>query len=229
MTTPTLTKADHRQARGAATRQALMRAAERLISERGLAAVTIRDILTVAEQKNTSALQYHFTNLQGLIAAIHTERSKETQAKRAQLLGDLLSKVERPELRQICQLMVQPTFDLARARVDFRRYIKAFGHELVLAETSALSQVNRMGGGGVSGEQLAKLLRTALTHLDEAAYRRRLESAVRLCAASMYHHARQKNAFRGQDAALFLNSLIDALVGLLSAPESDETRAIADA
>ena len=45
----------------------------------------------------------------------------------------------------------------------------------------------------------------------------------------MYHHSRQKNAFRGQEAELFISSLIDALAGLLSAPESDETKAISAA
>lgn len=204
-----------------------MRAAEKLIAERGIENVTIRDILTEANQKNTSALQYHFKNFKGLISAIQAERSSETQTRRAQMLDELLSGVAQPNIRQICQLMVQPVFELARSRVDFRRYIKAFGHELALSETSALSQATKQGGGGSSGYQLGALLRAALPHLDEAAYLRRLESAVRLCSATMYHQARQKKAFRGPEADLFLNSLIDALVGLLSAPESDETKAVA--
>ena len=225
MATQAERKIDNRQARGDATRRALMRAAEKLISERGVESVTIRDILAEADQKNTSALQYHFGNLKGLVDAIQRERSHETQAKRAELLNELLSHAPNPSLREICRLMVQPVFDLARARVDFRRYIKAFGHELALSDASALSQVSRRGGGGSSGQQLGTLMRDALPHLNDAAYHRRLESAVRLCSASMYHQARQKNAFRGKQADLFLSSLIDALVGLLSAP--DETRAVA--
>lgn len=227
MSKQTPQKTDNRQARSEATRRALMRAAEKLIARHGIENVTIRDILTEADQKNTSALQYHFGNLKGLIAAIHAERAGETQQKRAELVEALLDSRPEPDLRDICRLMVQPTFDLARARVDFRRYIKAFGHELALSETSALSQASRGGGGGSSGQQVGRLLRDALSHLDEAAYRRRLDSAVRLCAASMYHQARQKNAFRGEAADLFINSLIDALAGLLSAPESEATRAIA--
>ena len=64
---------------------------------------------------------------------------------------------------------------------------------------------------------------TQLPHLDEEAFRRRMDAAVRLCSSSMYHQARQKNAFRGVQAELFLYSLIDALVGLLSAAESKQT------
>ncbi len=220
---------DNRQARGDATRRALMRAAEKLIARKGIENVTIRDIVAEAGQKNTSALQYHFNNLNGLVAAIHKERSGETQEKRAELLNQLLIGTPKPDIRQICALMVMPVFELSRSRADFRRYVKAFGHELALSETSALSRVSSHGGGGSSGQQVGALLRRALPHLDDTAYRRRMESAVRLCSASMYHQARQPNAFRGIQADLFLNSLIDGLVGLLSAPESAETRAIASA
>ena len=65
-----------------------MRAAEKLIAEHGIENVTIRLILAEADQKNTSALQYHFKNLKGLIAAIHEQRSRETQDIRAELIRD---------------------------------------------------------------------------------------------------------------------------------------------
>ena len=217
---------DSRIARSQATRKALQHAAEKLIAERGLESVSIRDIVSNAGQKNESALQYHFKNLKGLICTIQMERSAETQSKRAEMLNTMLTDTGQPSLHQVCALMVQPPFDLARSSVGFRRYIKAFGHELALTETSALAKATRHGGGS-SGQQLAMLLRSALPHLDEDAYRRRMESAVRLCSASMYHQARQKNAFRGKQSNLFLHSLIDALAGLLSAPESSQTKAIA--
>ena len=220
---------DSRKERSLATQNALKRAAEKLIAERGIESVSIRDIVATAGQKNESALQYHFKNIHGLIQAIQAERSAETQAKRAELLSELLSREPDPTLRQICALMVQPVFELARDHVDFRRYVKAFGHELVLSETSALSKITTRGAGGAgpSGLQVGSLLKHKLPHLDGAAYLRRMEAAVRFCSATMYHQARQKHAFRGPSAELFLNTLIDALVGLLSAPESEQTKAAA--
>ncbi len=204
-----------------------MRAAETLIARSGIENVTIRDIVSQAGQKNTSALQYHFGNLDGLIAAIHAERSQQTQTRRADLLAELLADDAAPDLRQLCALMVRPAFDLAREHRDFCRYVRAFGHELALSETSALARVQRGGGGGSSGRQFRTLLQAALPHLDDAAWRRRMEAAVRLCAVSMYYQARVPDAFRGDEAELFYHGLLDALVGLLSAPESDHTRAIA--
>lgn len=205
-----------------------MRAAEKLIATRGIARVSIRDILTAAGQKNESALQYHFGSLTGLVDAILEERSEQTHTRRVELLEALAAHSATPTLRDLCLLMVQPTFELARGNPGYRRYVKAFGHELVLTETSPLAHMSTRGGGGSSGRQTGEMLRHALPHLDADAFRRRMEAAVRLCAASMYHQARQKNAFRGAQADLFLHSLVDALVGLLSAPVSAQTRALAE-
>jgi len=217
---------DSRRARSEATKDALMRAAEKLIAEGGMENLSIREIVAVAGQKNESALQYHFKNLTGLLEAIHTERSEQVQAERAVSLAALLEKSSEPSLRQLCMLMVEPTFQLARANVEFRRYVKAFGHELAISDASPLTTASRKGGGGLSGQQTGSLLRKALPHLDEETYRSRMEAAIMLCSASMYHQARQKNAFRGHQSDLFLHGLIDALVGLLSAPVSPETQAL---
>lgn len=217
-------RTDNRLARGEATQHALMRAAEKLIASKGIQNVTTRDILTEAGQKNTSALQYHFTNFQGLIEALRASRHKQVQARRTVLMRDLLAKTPDPTLREICELMVAPAFQLARSNPDFRRYVKAFGHEITLANESALVIANRDGGesAGLTGV----LLRKALPHLDDSAYARRMDGALRFISAAMVHHASQKRAFRGAHADLFYSSLIDAVVGLLSAPESDETKAL---
>ncbi len=217
---------DNRRARSEATKNSIMRAAEKLVAQVGVENISIKEIVNAAGQKNESALQYHFKNLTGLLDAVHAERSEQVQAKRAASLAVLLEKSSEPSLRQLCMLMVEPTFQLARAHLEFRRYIKAFGHELAISDASPLKIVSTKGGGGESGQQTGLLLRKVLPHLKEENYRRRMEAAIMLCSASMYHQARQKNAFRGHQSDLFLQNLIDALVGLLSAPVSEETQAL---
>lgn len=224
---PTQRAIDARQSRGETTKQALMRAAEKLIAEKGIENVSIRDIVQSAGQKNESALQYHFSNLKGLITALHSSRDAQVQARRAALLTRLNNDNSNPSLRDICKLMVAPVFELARANPDYRRYVKAFGHEVTAADVSALKIINRKGGE--SALQTGLLLRKALPHLDDTAYQRRMDGALRFVSASMVHHARQKNAFRGDHAELFFYSLIDALAGMLSAPQSEETIRIAKA
>jgi hypothetical protein len=75
-------------------------------------------------------------------------------------------------------------------------------------------------------ERLGDLLRAALPQLDNESYRRRLDAAIRYVSVSVYGHAQQPNAFRGKTGELFYHHLIDTLVGLLSAAESSDTKAL---
>jgi|TARA_B100001964_G_scaffold226063_1_gene274576 AcrR family transcriptional regulator len=208
------------------TRNAIMRAAEKLIAKKGIENVSIREIVEVSGQKNQSALQYHFENMQGLIKAIHESRNEEIHEKRAAILEEILAKNKKPALRDLCKVMILPTFLLAKSNPAFRRFVVAFGHEIALTPNSALSLVEEKEGHGTSALQTGELLRAALPHLNSGAYLQRMDSAVRLCSISMSHHSRQKSAFHGPRADLFLNNLIDELVGLLSAPVSKETLTI---
>lgn len=214
------------QTRSASTQHALMQAAEKLIAEKGMENVSIREIIKAAGQKNESALQYHFKNIRGLFVAIQQNRDQQTREKRTQMLEELLARKPDPSLREVCSLMTTPGFMLAKTSTGYRRYIIAFSPKLALSQYSALSLVNRQGGGGESGQKIGQLLRAALSHLDENTYRQRMESAVRLASVSMGNHARQKKAFKGTHAKLFLNNLIDTMAGVLSAPVSPETNAI---
>ncbi len=217
---------DGQKARSLATQTSLMDAAEKLIAKNGLENVSIKEIVREAGQKNESALQYHFKNLKGLIIAINARRNAQTQDKRAELLAELESTTAKPTLRDLCRLMVMPSYSLAKADTKFRRHIIGFSHTIALAEESALVKVSDSGGGGGSGLRTGELLRAALSHLDESAYRQRMDIAVRMCSVTMGNHARQKHAFKGAASELFINQLIDALEGLLSAPVSGETKAL---
>ena len=53
-----------------ATKERLLREAERLFARRGLYQVTVREITEAAEQRNVSALNYHFGSREGLLDAI---------------------------------------------------------------------------------------------------------------------------------------------------------------
>ena len=211
---------DGQKARSNTTQKGLMRAAEKLISEKGIHQVSIREIVSEAGQKNESALQYHFKNLQGLLVAIHKERNQQTQAKRQELLDELLAQGNAPSLRDLCRIMVMPTYLLAKADTKFRRYIAAFAQDVAFTDESALAMVSKSGSGGESGLKTGNLLRSVLSNLDERAYRQRMEFAIRLCSIAMGNQARKKNAFRGEESERFLNGLLDALEGLLNAPIS---------
>ena len=208
------------QIRSLATQTALMDAAETLIANNGAHRVTIKDIVREAGQKNESVLQYHFKNIQGLIAAIHQRRNQQICEKRSQMLKKLEASKSMLTLHDLCELMVYPTFFLARTDKQFRQYTAAFSHEIVLSEDSALTKVSRSGGGGKSGMKVGDLLRQILPNLDEVTYRARMELAVRMCSAAVGNHMRNKKPTKGPGADFFISNLVDALEGLLSAKPS---------
>ena len=142
---------DGQKARSLTTQTSLMDAAEKLIAKHGIENVSIKEIVREAGQKNESALQYHFKNLRGLIIAINIRRNEQTQEKRAELLAELEATTVKPVLRDLCSIMVMPTYLLAKADTKFRRHIIGFSHTIALAEDSALSKVGGHGGGGESG------------------------------------------------------------------------------
>ena len=65
----------------------ILRAAEALFAERGLDAVSLREVAIKAGQKNTNAVQYHFGSKEGLIRAIWERHAAGIEARRASLLA----------------------------------------------------------------------------------------------------------------------------------------------
>ena len=64
-------------------------AAERLIAERGLGALSLREVATTAGQRNHSAVQYHFGSRAGLVEAVFDTRMTPIDARRAEMLVGL--------------------------------------------------------------------------------------------------------------------------------------------
>src|SRR5690348_17179515 len=82
---------DRVNSRGDATRQLILKTAEQLFAERGIAAVPLRDIGIAAGQKNNVAVQYHFGDRESLIREIISYRAIASEEKRVEMLADLLS------------------------------------------------------------------------------------------------------------------------------------------
>jgi len=72
--------------RGVATRDALVETAERLFAERGIEAVSLRDVSKSAGQRNHNAIQYHFGDRAGLVAAVYDHRMRHVNERRHAML-----------------------------------------------------------------------------------------------------------------------------------------------
>ncbi len=112
---------------GQDTRERLLDSAERLFAERGLDAVSVRDI-TEAAGANTAAIHYHFGSKQDLIGAIFDRRAEAHGRRREELLAEL---EQRPgvTLRDVVEAIVRPTAELAADPGGGQHYV-AFLAEL---------------------------------------------------------------------------------------------------
>jgi AcrR family transcriptional regulator len=115
-------KSSRTASNGEATRRRILTVAERLFAQRGLDAVSVRDI-TEAAKANTAAIHYHFGSKRKLVVAILERRAVELAERRGVLL-DKIESESKPELRDVIEAMVQPSADmLADKKGGGRHYI----------------------------------------------------------------------------------------------------------
>jgi AcrR family transcriptional regulator len=91
----------------AATRKRIIDAAEMLFAERGVDNTSLLDIAKAAQQKNRSALQYHFTNKQGLLDAV-LDKHAESIAEHRMAMLDSLESGGKFKLYQLIEVLVLP-------------------------------------------------------------------------------------------------------------------------
>ena len=85
-------------ARGEATRELLLRTAERLFAERGIKAVPLRDIGIAAGQKNNVAVQYHFGDREALVREVATHRAEFVEQIQVEFIAEMLAKGRPPAI-----------------------------------------------------------------------------------------------------------------------------------
>jgi AcrR family transcriptional regulator len=93
------------------TRERILDAAEKLFSEHGFTATSVRAITAEAEV-NLAALNYHFGTKDTLVDAVLSRRIKPLNRERLNLL-DQLEKAGSPTLEQLLEAFLRPALQLA--------------------------------------------------------------------------------------------------------------------
>ncbi|MEC7188886.1 MAG: TetR/AcrR family transcriptional regulator [Pseudomonadota bacterium] len=210
-----------RQARAVDTRNKLMRAMEKLSAEKGSENVSVKELIEEAGQKNESVLQYHFGSKAGLLTAIHKARFTQTQVKRRKMLAECLAENASPSVRDLCHLMVGPTFQLCKSDMGHRQWVEAWGAKNAALVHPSLEEEAIDEGNSV--QIIKSLFKSSLPHLDDTMFENRCLNVIRFSNLSMSNQAREKAGFSGRKAELFLCNLVDLLVGMFKAEVSDET------
>src|SRR3954447_14942223 len=98
--------------RGDDARTALVEQAERLFAERGIEAVSLRDVSAAAGQRNHSAAQYHFGDRPGLVAAVYENRMRHVDARRHGYVAALDEVGRADDVRGLVEATVVPLLDV---------------------------------------------------------------------------------------------------------------------
>ncbi|MFI8664729.1 hypothetical protein ACIGKR_32415 [Rhodococcus qingshengii] len=90
------------------SRQAMIAAAEQIIAEQGLHALTLTGVQIAANQSNKSAAKYHFGSHEGLIEAIVETRMSSVDTRRQELLNEMARLGSPATVRQAVEALVRP-------------------------------------------------------------------------------------------------------------------------
>lgn len=199
---------------GQQARAALVEQAERLFAERGIEAVSLRDVSAAAGQRNHSAAQYHFGDRQGLVAAVFRNRMDEVNRRRQERLDVLVAAGRDRELAGLVEAAVAPLVEVV-AETDcwYARFLaRTRWDPLALSVLADLPEA--------SAFRTAVLRIVALLDdLPGELRRSRADQMVTLLVGSVagWEWARQRGDERLAQQTL-IDELVTTVLGLLRAP-----------
>lgn len=211
-------------------RERLILAAERLMAEKG-PSVSLRDIAIAAEQRNNSAVQYHFDTRDGLIRAVVDYRIEMLEPRRRALLaeyfGSTVSSAESGNpVHGLLEVLTLPMFELG-PRFGATHYARF--HEQVRANRAVSDATNL-------SDERRSTIRTVMRGLDKAMAplpaqlrERRLRSLPTVLFSLLADHERAVEDGRiAADDPTAVAELLDMANGLLRAPVSAGQRGRSD-
>jgi AcrR family transcriptional regulator len=209
--------------------EVLLLTAERLYAERGLDGVSLREIAREAEQKNNSALHYHFGSKEALLDAIIRYRMTQVDALRNGYL-DSAEAQGRIDLRAVVEALVRP---LAHGLVSSRpnnHYNRFLAAAQIHPDIDLMAHASDEAQRGFR-RAYAKLER-ALPQLPPALLRQRYLTSIALITFSLADFerikARKVRESRRFDMARAVENLIDMIAGALAATVSDHVKSRLD-
>ncbi|CAM2793773.1 helix-turn-helix domain-containing protein [Prescottella defluvii] len=115
----------------------MIEAAEQIIAERGMPALTLKDVQIAANQSNKSAAKYHFGSREGLIEALVELRMSPVNARRQELLDEIERLGAPPTVRQVVEALVRPLAaeTLGRPGSRYARFLVQGLFDPALADT----------------------------------------------------------------------------------------------
>jgi AcrR family transcriptional regulator len=202
----------------------IMEAAERLFAERGVGAVSLREVGAAAGQRNNSAVQYHFGSKEGLVEAIFNHRMGPIDEHRRRLLAELDEQGRSDDLRSLVEAFIEP-FAAALIGAGEQTWYARFSAQVLIEREPQVFDGSVSSATGSLVDVFARLDR-CLTHLPRRLRTERLllGGTTVVNALSAFERGQQRGSGQLNPGPILVADLIDAVVGLLDAPVSDRTR-----
>jgi AcrR family transcriptional regulator len=196
----------------------MIAAAERIAVERGLGAMSLREVQAASGQRNKSAAQYHFGSREGLIEAVVAARMGPVNDRRLAMLAALDAAPGEPSLRDLAAALVEP---LAAATVatpgsHWARFLAQGVADPILSE------VVRRNVEGRSYRDLRRRVLAALDHVPDRLRERRVDQMVGLATASLAVAEEQlaTTGRTGLPTDELVADLVDVCTAVLAVPSS---------
>ncbi|MBL7500218.1 TetR/AcrR family transcriptional regulator [Frankia sp. CNm7] len=193
------------------TRDRLISAAERLFAERGIDAVSLREITRASGARNAIAAQYHFNDRSGMVQAILDKHRPDVEARRNALL-DQYEASDARDLRLLAGALVRPPAAKLADPDGGREYLRVYADLLNRPQPHLDLREPSLGRWR---DLVGPLLE------DEALTLHRRFTAMLHTAVELGRRARSTSR---DDDRLFTSWLVDVVAAILAAPVSPETR-----
>ena len=211
------------------TKARLIGAAERLFAERGIDAVSLREINRASGARNAIAVQYHFEDRAGVVTAILAKHTPDVEARRHAMLdqyeadgpADPARSASAGDVRLLAAALVRP---LAAKLSDADG-----GPEYLQIHADLLNRPHPRVGRIEDDDPTDSINRwrklvEPLIERSAVRLHRRL-TAIQFAAVELGRRARSGPH---TDERLFTSYVIDVVAAILQAPVSPETRRLAD-
>jgi len=196
----------------------MIRVAERLFAERGVEAVSLREIGAAAGQRNNSAAQYHFGSKAGLVEAIFALRMAAINDRRLARLSDLDAAGRPTEIGGLVEAYVRPLAESFDDSTGDRWYLRFLAR--MTADPHVVDQQPALRPFTAGLDEVLRRFDLALADLPQPIRRERIAALGTLTV----HTLAALEGTGRDDVRLLTADLVDMATGLLTAPASPETR-----
>jgi AcrR family transcriptional regulator len=199
-------------ASGRATRELLILTAERLFADRGIDAVSLREIGQVAGQRNNAAAQYHFGTRAELLKAIYLYRAASINARRLDLLAELRRQERLGDLHALLKVLLTPHVEsISDADNHFLGFLAR-----LLTDRATLSNMTPEPIAPFLGgyNQLLRFMRACIPELSDADFDRRSTAVFNWAIHTLAEYSRTTSA---GGLILPVESMFEELVTMLAA------------